>query len=273
MADFCSTKKDIISAEGIYPHLLQNLQCDISGRIFVFDSLESTNKTAKEMLPADANHGTIIIADSQTAGKGRYGRSFFSPPGHGLYMSLILHSTKLPFSSMTLATVHAAVSVCKAIEAVSGKSPMIKWVNDLFLNGKKFCGILTESVISPQKPCSQWIIIGIGINFDTPATVFPENIRQTAGSLFGVETAPVTRNHLAAEIINRVFLPGKQYSEKELLAEYKQKVFLLGNEVLVTGTGDPYKAIAVDIDDTGNLIVKKDTGEFLTLYSGDVSLR
>jgi len=262
--------KDKISVKGIQPYLTQSLQNGILKRIFVYDILESTNITAKEATLDNAEFGTVIIADSQTAGKGRYGKSFFSPPNHGLYMSAVLNSALLPFDTQSLITVFAAVSVCQAIETISGKSPQIKWVNDIFLNKKKICGILTESVTTPQNTASRQIIIGIGINFSTPATGFPAELQQIAGSLFETENTTVTRNCLAAGIINNLFTLGNRYSKNEILTEYKQRVFILGKEILITGNDKPYRATAVDIDDNGYLIVRKSDGELLTLFSGEI---
>jgi len=191
---------DILSVEGMLPYLSQE---KISERIFIYDCLESTNKTAKEMAISEAEHGTVVIADSQTAGKGRYGRSFHSPPNHGLYMSLIIKPNQYRFSTPTLITAFSAVTVCEAIEAISDKRPKIKWVNDIFLNGKKICGISAEAITDFESGNTQWIVVGIGVNYSTLATDFPEELRHIAGSVFGLDTPPTTRNHLAAEILNR----------------------------------------------------------------------
>jgi len=262
--------KDNISAKGIYPYLDQSIQHGSSERIFVYEILESTNKTAKEAVLNNVEHGTVIIADSQTAGKGRFGKSFYSPPKHGLYMSLIINSKLLPFNTQTLTTAFTAVSVCDAIEAATGKSPSIKWANDIFFNEKKICGILTESVTDPQDNDSRWIIIGIGINFNTPAANFPKELHQTAGSLFESECPSITRNQLAAEIINRIFTSDYRHDEKELIDRYKKRMFILGEEIMITEARESYKALAVDIDNNGYLIVRKNNGEHLSLLSGEI---
>ena len=230
--------------------------------IKVFDSLESTNQTAKEFAKSGAEHGTVIIADSQTAGKGRYGRTFYSPPGHGIYMSMILNRP------LSLATAFAAVSVCEAIEAVSEKRPQIKWVNDVFLDGKKIGGILTEAISGIPR-----IVIGIGINFSTPVMEFPEELRQTTGSLFPNGNATTTRNDLAAQMINRIVAPEKQTGEKEILEQYKKRLMMLGKTISVIAPNETYEALAVDIDEAGRLIVKKNTGEWQTLSAGEISVR
>ena len=261
---------DILSVEGMMPHLSQE---SFSDNIFVYDRLESTNKTAKEMAISGAEHGTVIIADCQTAGKGRYGRTFHSPPDHGLYMSIIIQPTQYSFSAPTLITAFAAVTVCEAIEAVSDNTPKIKWVNDIFLDGKKVCGILTEAVTDFESGNMQWIVVGIGINYSTPVTEFPEDLQHIAGSVFGTDTPPATRNRLAAEIVNRFFTQENKYDEKAMLEKYKQRMFMLGKIVLVTGTAEPYEAMAVDVDSIGHLVVQKSTGEQLSLSAGEISIR
>jgi BirA family biotin operon repressor/biotin-[acetyl-CoA-carboxylase] ligase len=247
------------------PYLNENIPVNIH----VFGCLESTNKTAKEMAISGAGHGTVIIADSQTAGKGRYGRSFYSPPKHGIYMSILLHPARLCFSTPTLLTAFAAVSVCEAIEAVTDKTPLIKWVNDVFVDGKKVCGILTEAVADYESGNTQWIVAGIGINLSTPA--FPDDLRHIAGSVLDAGTVPVTRNRLASEVINRFV--GGCGGEREMLADYKRRLFMLGKPVMVAGVNESYEAVAVDIDGSGRLIVKKGNGETLSLSSGEITIR
>jgi BirA family biotin operon repressor/biotin-[acetyl-CoA-carboxylase] ligase len=265
-----SEDNNILSMQGILPYLSQK---ELSDRIFVYDTLESTNKTAKEMAIAKAPHGTVILADSQTAGTGRYDRSFFSPPGQGIYMSFVLYPEQLGFTAPTLATSFAAVAVCEAMEAITDKKPKIKWVNDIFLDGKKICGILTEAVTDFESGGVQWIVVGIGINFSTSPEAFPEELRQIAGAIFHEGDTPPTRNHLAAEIVNRIAPPANQYDEKTVLAKYKERLSMLVEDILVTQMGNTYTATAMDIDEIGRLIIKKDSGEVLSLAAGEISVR
>jgi len=262
---------DILSVQGMLPFLSDK---EISDRIFIHASLESTNKTAKELAVSGCEHGTVVMADHQTAGKGRYGRGFFSPPGHGIYMSFILHPQLWHRDiTPTLVTSYAAVSVCEAIETTTGKAPQIKWVNDVFLDGKKICGILTEAVTDFESGNTQWIVVGIGINFITPKTGFPEEIRSVAGSLFSEEKPTITRNELAAIVANRMFDIGNRLGNKAMIAEYRKRLMMLGKTVIVSGGNEAFEAVAVDIDDVGRLIVKRDDGEIVMLSSGEVSVR
>lgn len=260
---------DILSIQGMIPFLARK---DYSDKIFVYTSLESTNKMAKEMAISGAGHGTVIISDCQTAGKGRFDRQFYSPPGHGIYMSVVLYPAQLRFAPPTLVTAFAAVAVCEAIEAVCDKVPQIKWVNDIYLDRKKICGILTEAVTDFESGNMQWIVIGIGINFNTPAMAFPKDIRQIAGSIFPDGNSSVTRNHLAAELVNRISASENLYSRKEIINRYYKRLMMIGKKVLVTEVQETYEAMAIDVDDIGRLIVKKDNGDILSLSAGEISL-
>ena len=275
---------DILSVQGMLPFLSPTSGNDaVSENIIIYHSLESTNTTAKELAISGAKHGTVVIADFQTAGKGRYGRNFHSPPGCGVYMSFILHPEKLKFENPTLATALAAISVCEAVETVSEKTPGIKWVNDIYLDKKKICGILTEAVTDFESGSMQWIVVGIGINFKAHLDNFPEDLRQIASSVFPdgncfVKNHPggnqtVTRNQLASEVVNRMLTYGSQYSKGEILTKYKNRLMMLGQKILVTGAQETYDAVAIDIDDNGQLIVKKENGEIRTLFSGEISIR
>lgn len=259
---------DILSAQGILPFLEDKESAD---KIFVYSSLESTNKTAIEMAVSGAEHGTVVIAESQTAGRGRYGRKFFSPPVHGIYMSFILHSAKFWRGEPTIVTSFVAVAVCEAIEAISDKTPKIKWVNDIFLNGKKVCGILTEAVTDYESGNVGWVVVGIGINFSTRD--FPEELKQSAGAIFSGENPTAKRNRLAAEVINLMMSYNSQTSYSEVLSKYKQRLMMLGERISVTGATAQYEATALDIDEIGRLIVKKDDGEVIALFAGEISIR
>jgi BirA family biotin operon repressor/biotin-[acetyl-CoA-carboxylase] ligase len=232
--------------------------------IHIFNSLESTNTTAKEMAISGAGHGTAIIAECQTAGRGRYGRAFYSPSG-GLYMSLILHPERINFDTPTLVTAFSAVSVCEAIEFLCDKKPKIKWVNDIFICEKKICGILTEAVT--YKNSEMKIIVGIGINFSP--TNFPDEIKSIAGTLFEEENPPIKKNHLAEEIIKRI--SEHQFGSEEMLKKYRSRMLFLGEKITVSDSQGKYEATAIDIDEEGRLIIKRN-GKTESLISGEVSI-
>jgi len=259
---------DILSAMGIRPFLSTK-----EAKITVYEHLESTNTTAKQLASSGTEHGTIIIADHQTAGRGRYNRSFFSPPGNGIYISFILRPTRRNCTPALL-TMYAAVAVCEAIEVTTGKTPKIKWVNDIFLNERKICGILTEASTDFENGGVHWAVIGTGINFSTPSTGFPKDLENIAGSIFSDCKPTTTRNQLVAEVTNRILnFDAACFSDDIVIDKYRKRLMMLGKRVIVTGLEEPFEATAIDVDGSGHLIVKKDSGEVLSLSAGEVTLK
>ncbi len=295
---YCLTPdSDVLSQEGI---LLYVAETGMTDRIHVFKSVESTNLTCKKMALEGAPYGTVVIAEEQTHGRGRMGRHFYSPSMRGIYMSFILEP-RFDMTKSVLITTAAAVAVCKAIEIVTGISCSIKWVNDIYLDGKKICGILTEAVSDFESGQIEHIVLGIGINYSTAASDFPEELRETAGSLFGnrqVESADgradnrphagiaadnaVTRNRLAAEVINQILLINENLESGNYIREYKERSFVLGKEVLIIPAGgmgngrnqsEVIRVLTLDIDEEGGLVVRYRDGSIHTLSSGEISIR
>ena len=265
-----SDENDILSIAGIKPFLSLKAQ-PYADKIQIYKALESTNKTAKELAIAGAPHGTVIIADSQTKGRGRYTRSFFSPHG-GLYISIILRPEVLRFDNPTAVTAFAAVSVCEAIEIISDKTPKIKWVNDIFIDGKKVCGILTEAVTNFESGGLEWIVLGIGVNVYTRTEDFPSELQNIATSVFPDKKIKGVRNKLSAEIINRILGFETAPIEAEIFEKYKKRLMLWGKEITVIQNETEFKATAVDVDSIGHLIVKDEKGEIITLFSGEIRI-
>jgi BirA family biotin operon repressor/biotin-[acetyl-CoA-carboxylase] ligase len=192
------------------------------GMIQIHETLDSTNRTAKELAIAGAPGGTVVIARSQTLGRGRREHEFFSPEG-GIYMSIILTPDMLPSLEPDVVTALAGVSVCEAVHYLCGIEPRIKPVNDLFVGDKKICGILTESGTEFDTGTVQWIVIGIGINFDSDISRFPKELQSIAGALFEPGKAKVTKNRLIAAIIcNLAGLSAE--STREVLKAYNDRL-------------------------------------------------
>ena len=263
-----SDQNDIVSIQGIKPFLSPQSKL-YAENIKIYKTLESTNKTAKEMAVAGAEHGTVIIADSQTKGRGRYSRSYFSPSG-GLYMSIILRPEVLNFENPTSVTAFAAVAVCEAIESISEKTPKIKWVNDVLIDEKKVCGILTEAVTDFESGSLDWIVLGIGINVYIKTEDFPDDLQTSATSIFPNEKMFGVRNKLSAEIINRILGYDITPREAEIFRKYKNRLVMLGNQVTVIQNKNEYKAAVIDIDAAGHLVVKNENGEIITVSSGEI---
>ena len=262
---------DMLSAEGIRGYLTEKA-APYGKRLSVFDTVDSTNQMAKEWAAEGSPHGTVIVADRQTRGRGRYHRRFESPTG-GLYMSLILEPPQLPFPSVTFMTSFAAVAVSEAVEEVTGRLPDIKWVNDVLLDGKKVCGILTEGVTHPQTGAITRLVVGIGVNIHERKADFPEELREIAASLDPEWRIPDIRNRLAAGIISRL-LAGDGVTQAEVLARYRSRLSMLGREVTVIRVGqEPYRGTAVDLDPDGALIVRREDGSLDVLSTGEIHVR
>lgn len=303
-----ATDSDVLSAEGILPYLnVDSISVtgdpamaagSMADRIHVFKSVESTNLTAKKMALDGAPAGTVVIAEEQTKGRGRMGRRFYSPPAGGIYMSFIL-APRFDVSKSVLITTAASVAVCKAIEEATGISCRIKWVNDIYKGEKKICGILTEAVTDFESGHIEYIVLGIGINYNTPRSAFPEDISGVAGSLFedsptgpdsenGCNTAlhginkQGTRNRLIAEVINQVMAINERLESRDFIPEYKRRSLVLGKDILIVPVAGPdgernleagIPAAAVDIDGDGGLVVRHADGRLQTLNTGEISIR
>lgn len=236
-------------------------------KVICFDSIDSTSSYLRRLLN-DSEKGTVLaVAKQQTAGRGRSGKSFYSPDCGGLYMSLLIHP-EISFDAVPSVTAKVCVAVCKAIETVTGIQTDIKWVNDLYLNGKKVCGILCEAINDYKNAVTKSIIIGVGINLNTDD--FPEDLQDTAGSLGVCETC---RDMLITVITNALLnLNFGELSDDEL-AFYRERSCVLGKTINYFINGQKNTAEAVAIDTSGGLIVKNINGDTITLTSGEISVR
>ena len=237
----------------------------------VFDEIDSTNLEAKRLAMTGLSR-CAVIADRQTAGRGRLGRSFYSPPGCGIYTSLLLRPRPDQLADVTLLTTAAGVAVCRALQKAAGVQAEIKWVNDLYLNGKKICGILTEGVTDFESGMIESIVIGYGVNFRDDAHL-PEELRPIVGSVFGAEPPTVTRSALAAAMLAELLPLAEDLSSRSFLPEYRRRSMLLGREIVFSHAGGRFAAVAEGIDDNGGLVVRLPDGSRETLRSGEVSVR
>ncbi len=233
--------------------------------------LVSTNLTAKQMAAEGAPHGTLIAANFQTGGRGRRGRGFLSPPGTGLYMSMVLRS-RLPMQSAVLITSAAAVAVCRAIERTNGKRLDIKWVNDLYYNGKKCCGILTEAQADLETGGVDYMVVGIGINLLEPEGGWPESLRDIATSIFAPDES-VDRGRIVAAVADELLDLCEALPDASFMAEYRARNIVPGRSVHILREGGDRTAEALDITDSGHLRVRLESGEIEELSFGEVSIR
>ena len=244
----------------------------------------STNTLLKEEAHLGTPGGKVLIAIQQSAGKGRMGRSFYSPQGSGLYMSFLLRP-ELTLAHSTLLTTVAAVAVAQAIDDLltpEADPAVIKWVNDVYFHEKKVCGILTEAAADFESGTLEYAVVGIGINLTDPAGGFPEEIRHVAGSLYGASPAPRgIRPDLAAAVLNYFMMYYERLPETSFLNEYRKRSFLLGKDIYVLGgvlpdgshQSNPRLAHADYIDEQLRLVVTYPDGTTEALSSGEVSTR
>lgn len=255
---------DVLSAEGIAAWL----PARYAGLpLRVFPEIDSTNSEARRLLANGLAQPTLVAADRQTAGRGRSGRSFYSPAGTGLYMSLVLFPDTDLADAVRL-TAAAAVAVVRAVEALTDRRPGIKWVNDIYLDGRKICGILTEAAAGLESGRPQGVVVGIGLNVATER--FPDELADTAASLFPVG---VPRNRLAAAIAAELLALAEDPADGRFMADYRAHSLAPGRAVTYTAGGETRRALAVGIDDAGGLVVEDAAGRRTVLRSGEISLR
>lgn len=240
-------------------------------QIHTYDCVESTNTLAKEMAKQGASHGTVLIADTQTAGRGRLGRHFYSPAGMGIYMSVILRYRCKAEDLMHL-TCACGASMCDAVEEMTGIRPGIKWTNDLVCDGKKIAGILTELMFCGDEICA---IVGIGLNCCQNSGDFDPEIRSIAASLSMISARKVAREQMATAMIRHL-----QQMDAELLQgkastmeRYREDCITVGKDVSILRGDQVRHARALDVDDHGALLVRYDDGTTEAVNSGEVSVR
>ena len=267
---YCLDKEsDVLTERGIRSNL-QDYCKDLRPEVFV--RVDSTNTKCIEKAETGEPEGYVAIAGSQSAGRGRRGKAFFSPAKSGIYMSILLRPVGLTENQVLHFTTMAAAAVSEAIESVSGKKADIKWVNDIFIDGKKVCGILSEASYGVQTGKLEYVIVGIGVNAYEPSGGFPSSISDVAGKVFDEPSAGL-KNRLAAEILNRFMayyehLPETPYSE-----EYIRRSVVTGKDVTVHKGNEMVKAHVLGIDQEFGLKVRYEDGSVEVLRSGEISIR
>ncbi len=237
--------------------------------LYFFKTISSTNDYARELAERDEPEGTLVISEEQTAGRGRMGNSWISPPGTGLWISLILRPP-LPPSQSSLITPMTAVAVAGAIRKVTGLSAGIKWPNDIIINNKKVAGILMES--SAGDRLIKHLIVGIGINVNTED--FPEEIRERATSLSICSGKKISRMEILISVIRQlerlysIVIPGGDPAA--ILERYRSWSVTIGRMITATRSGTKFTARALDITATGGLLVRDQTGTTEELISGEI---
>ena len=233
----------------------------------IFKTVDSTNSFAKSLAQLGAVHGHTVIAEQQTAGKGRQGKRVHSPVNQGLYLSVIVRP-KLSLEYALMITACAAVSVARAIEAVSGLDCKIKWVNDIYAGGKKLCGILTEASVGIEQGGLDYAVIGVGVNVSN--TVFPKELEGIATSIRAETDKSVSRSKLAAEILNSLEYHLGRITNEEFLEEYRRRSLLTGKRITVIQEDRRENVLCTGIDNMGRLMIRRDDSSEEALSSGSV---
>lgn len=257
-------ESDILSTQSINKYLKSDLD------VTVLSSCTSTNDVLVDMAKQGAKHGTVVISTEQTKGKGRTGKSFYSPKDTGVYISILLRPD-IPATESLFFTTSAAVATAKAIEDVSNKEAKIKWVNDVFIEGKKVCGILTEGSLNVETNKLDYAVVGIGINIIPPKGGFPKDIKKIATTVFDKKAD--SKNKTSILIAHLLDYYMDYYKNPDnYLEEYINRSCILGNMITVSKGNNKFKAKAIDIDSKCRLKIENEYGEVVLLSYGEVSI-
>ena len=251
-------KSDVLS--------LPVLQHHFSIPVYYRAVCQSTMTEAKDLLNKGAEVPFAVVAGRQEGGRGRLGRSFFSPEG-GLYMSLVLSGSSIHAPDML--TTAASLAVSRAIESLTGIECSIKWVNDIYIHGGKAVGILTEGLVNMEEGGLDKAIIGIGVNIQPGAESMPEELKDKMIYLYPSGGSPITRAELGARIEKEI----ETVLSEDFIKEYRSRCFILGSSITVIKNGISRDAVAIDVDDKAALVVRYPDGSIEALSSGEVTLR
>lgn len=257
-----------LSKEKIEKYLTTNQK-----NIICYDTIDSTNTALKEMAKKGAKEGTVLVTDMQTNGRGRMGRQFFSPKGCGVYFSILLRP-EIAAPQTVLITSAAAVAVRRSIKQLLNLDTQIKWVNDIYYNNKKLCGILTEGATDAKTGTLLYAVLGIGINLLPPPNGYPLDFAHKTTNLsacFG--NLPIDfPNKLVAQVLYQFDTLYNALLEKKYMREYKEASCVIGKQIEILSGANLGSAFAEDIDEDANLVVRLPNGQHVLLSSGDVSI-
>ena len=235
--------------------------------VVYLEETDSTNRQARLLAMDGAKHGTLVIADTQSAGRGRRGRGWISPAGEGIFMSLIVRPD-VPPSGVAKMSMSLALAVGKAIERVTGLDARIKWPNDIVIGGRKICGLLLEMDATADKVNS--IVAGVGVN--VYQTAFDEEIAHTASSLDLMAGRRVSRSEVVRAFLEE-FERALALADEDMMREYRARSATIGQRVQVISLSGTYEGMAQGITESGTLLVEDDAGEVREVLAADVSVR
>ena len=237
----------------------------------VEETVASTNTEVKRLAEGGGAEGMVLIAQRQTQGRGRLGRSFWSPRGTGLYLSVLLRP-RFPAEQALSITTAAAVAAAQAVDALTGERSQIKWVNDVYLRGRKVCGILTEAAVDFETGGLQYAVLGMGVNVEPPAGGFSPELRGVAGALFAGKAPAGARARLAAEFLNRFFALYGALPARPFMDEYRERSLLTGLDVTYTQGSETGRCRVLGVDGEARLLVRLPDGRERAFSTGEVQV-
>lgn len=252
----------------VFENQIKRILCDFD--VHFFDELPSTNLTAKALADEGAKEKTVVLALRQTAGRGRLSRNFYSPLG-GAYLSIVLKPNLSPENTVLITTA-ASVAAARTIEKFTDKKAFIKWVNDIYIDSKKVCGILTEGAFNAETQSLDYAVLGIGFNLFGSKNDLPDDIKDTADFILDAKPSSLTFCDFLNCFLNEFFDIYNKIEKKEFLAEYNSRSFLKGKEITYLKDGVLHTATALETDQNAHLLIKED-GKITKLFSGEVSVK
>lgn len=261
------SENDILSKEGIYSYLKDKDFFDID----CHSEVTSTSTILKDFANNGQKEGKVIVSAKQNAGRGRLGRDFYSPQDTGVYFSILLRP-KISTGKTIFLTTMTAIAVVDAIAKVTNKESKIKWVNDIFVNDKKICGILSEASFTMENFNIDYVTLGIGINIYNPHNGFPTGIQDIAGYLLD-DTIDDIRNRLVAQVLDNFLQYYTTFDTQEIAQKYKSYSYVLGKDILVIKNEQSRKAKVLDIDENCALVVRYEDNSIESLFSGEISTK
>ena len=249
------------------PIIRNHITCGYDIRLL--DNTTSTNNELKRLMLETKNDKLCVIAKEQTEGKGRMNRTYYSAEG-GIYLSILFKPDFTNDIALKI-TCATAVGVCRAIEKNSSLEPKIKWINDIYLNSKKCCGILTQAMTNFETSQIESVIVGIGLNYNIAN--FPDELKGTATDIVRNDENANSINSFASSIINEVVNAIENITDEAIMTEYKNKSCVIGKDVNVISLKETRRATVLDIDSNGELVVRYESGEVEKIFSGEISIR
>ena len=269
-----NNSKNYNTSDLSYDELATLLSKERLEQVLYFDSIDSTNNKLRELAKNGAPAGTVVLANHQSAGRGRRGRNFSSPKDAGIYLSILMRPNCTPQECTSL-TPWTAVAITRAIFHLINIAPSIKWVNDLYMNNKKICGILTELSMDNENKKVSHVVIGVGVNVNESSIDFPLDLRDIATSIYAETNQKINRSKLAFAIIKELdhMIANWPEAKDEYLNAYREYNLTTKSQISIVSGDTLIPVTPLNINDDFSLQVRHQDGKLENLSSGEVSIR